>query len=119
MGGKSSSESSQSTTTETNNASLQNTSGFAAGSVKATNLEVLDAGAIQSSFDFAKETQAGFGETFESVLGIVEKSIDSQGEIVGAYSQAKTNEETKGIANMVIPLAVVSVVGLIGYKLVK
>lgn len=83
------------------------------------NYEVLDGGAIQSSYDFARESQAFFGETFSSVLGIVEKSVDAQGEVVGQYAAARANEDTKGIAGALIPVALIAAVGLVGYKVIK
>lgn len=119
MGGKSSSASNQTTTTETNNASLQDTSGFAAGSVKATNIEVLDGGAIQSAFDFGKENQAQFAQTFESVLGLAESSVSGQKDIIDSISKNKTSEATAGLSKNILPLVFVAAVALIGYKAVK
>lgn len=118
-GGSSKQESTSTTTTETNNASLQDTNGFAAGSVKATNIEILDGNAIESSFDFAKETQAHFGQTFESVLGLVEKSVDAQGEIVGQYAEARANEDSGGISKSLTPIVFLSIAGFITYKVMK
>lgn len=41
------------------------------------NIEILDAGAINSAFDFANESQSFWGENFNSVLGTLENTSDS------------------------------------------
>lgn len=113
-----SSKSTNNNKTETNNISGGASEGATnlVASDSNVNFEVLDAGAIESSFEFAKESQAFLGQNMASVLGLVDKSIDAQGDIINAQASANANETMSGIKEIIIPLSIVSVVGLVIYK---
>lgn len=66
------------TNTRTSESGFQDSGGVMAlaGDGNRTNIEILDAGAIGNSFDFAKESQAMLGENFESTLGLAEITND-------------------------------------------
>lgn len=58
------------------------------------NVEVLDAGAVNSAFDFAEESQAYLGESFADVTGLAEDVIDTTADFAefAVAEQAMTSE---------------------------
>jgi len=126
MGGSSSKSSSDTTNqttsasnTETNNSSIQDNEGLAFSNSTGNNVSILDEGAIETSFKFASDSQALFGQTFEGVLGLAEKSLDGQKDIINSLSDNTVSENTGGTSKILLPLVVVAGLSLIAYKMVS
>lgn len=107
-----------------NQTTTNNISGGAADSAQsivASNSEVnlLDEGAIKSSFDFAKQSQAFFGENLVSVLGLAKESVQSQGDLIEQINKSETNRQTLGASNLAPLVIVGSVITLIAYRIWK
>lgn len=111
FGGKKSTttNSEETTITQTHETGLQGTEGIAVGEFSGfgNSIEVLDAGAVNSAFDFAKESQSFWGESFDSVLGLVErqgeKAVNAAQQITSDFNQRDLEKSTSGIAS-VMPL---------------
>lgn len=113
MGGSSKSE--NVTQNKSSQSAINDNEGIAVSQVEGNvSIDVLDEGAINNSFEFAKETQAFLGETFSSVLGLIEKQQDDIVDVATAstdkVASAYASKQSGGLA----PLAM-GALGLLGF----
>lgn len=113
MGGKSSSSQKQSNLSAQSN--LEGNEATAFGSTNAggnVHIEALDANAIGSAFDFAKESQAFFGDSYSKTLGLLEEN--TQDAIYGVQA-AYANKESEGTMPLLIVGGILAALGLTIY----